>query len=79
MFGTAEGRWNLAKRIEAKVGSRLAVGAVVDPDTARAEQNLQAKTGAGGALGASYARAKVLGDVEEARRRVDAGEIPEPK
>lgn len=81
MFGTPEGRWNLSRRIESKVGGRLRVGAVVDPDTKRAEGNLRAKLEGTGtaAVSASYEGAQVLGEVEEVRRRVDRGEIPEPK
>lgn len=43
MFGSDQGPWNHTFRIEHKLGPRLRVVGVIDPDTARAERVLRKK------------------------------------
>lgn len=43
MFGSAEGPWNHSFRLEHKLGPRLKVAALVDPNTERANNVLAEK------------------------------------
>lgn len=43
MFGSAQGPWNHSFRLEHKLGPRLKVKALIDPDIARAKGVLEKK------------------------------------
>ncbi|GAA5939036.1 hypothetical protein JCM3775_002655 [Rhodotorula graminis] len=46
-FGSAEGPWNHSKRVESSFGQSLSVLGIVDPDSARAEKQIELKKAAG--------------------------------
>lgn len=45
MFGSDEGPWNLTSRLELRVGSKLRVTALIDPDLSRCRTQLDKKMG----------------------------------
>ncbi|KZS90060.1 hypothetical protein SISNIDRAFT_444355 [Sistotremastrum niveocremeum HHB9708] len=63
VFGTTEGPWNHSLRFERKLGDRLKVVAVVDPDITRAKKAIEAKSNTSAKV--SYEQTKVFRTVEE--------------
>jgi len=63
MFGSDEGPWNLTSRLELKVGARLRVIALIDPDAARCKAQLDAKLGTEVAV--AYKETKVYRNVDD--------------
>jgi len=76
MFGTTEGPWNMTKRLEAKVGSRLSVDAIIEVDPPRAEAALQKKRDSPNAK--AYGNTVILPDVKAFVQKVQSGEIVKP-
>lgn len=64
MFGSDEGPWNQALRWEQKLGSRLNMLAVVDPDVARVKRTLETKRG-DPALRSAYANTESFPNIDE--------------
>lgn len=76
MFGTTEGPWNMTKRLEAKVGSRLIVDAIIEVDPPRAEAALKLKAESPSAK--YYEKTVILPDVKAFVEKVNKGEIVKP-
>jgi len=76
MFGTTEGPWNMTKRLEAKVGSRLIVDAIIEVDPPRAEAALKLKAESPSAK--YYEKTVILPDVKAFVDKVNKGEIVKP-
>lgn len=76
MFGTTEGPWNMTKRLEAKVGSRLSVDAIIEVDPPRAEAALHKKRDSASAK--AYEKTIILPDVKAFVEKVKSGEIVQP-
>ncbi|OCF39521.1 NAD binding dehydrogenase [Kwoniella heveanensis CBS 569] len=77
MFGTPEGPWNLTRRIEAKLGPRLKVDAVIEVNPPRAEEALKIKRES--FVRDAYKDTVILPSVGEFRKRVDEGKAKEPR
>ncbi|WVQ70968.1 hypothetical protein IAR50_000493 [Cryptococcus sp. DSM 104548] len=77
MFGTPEGPWDIARRLENRLGPRLKVDAVIDVNGPRAETALTSKRES--FVHEAYTETVVLPDVEEFKRRVEAGILKEPR
>ncbi|WWC99663.1 hypothetical protein V866_006567 [Kwoniella sp. B9012] len=77
MFGTPEGPWNIAKRAEQKLGSRLVVDAVIEVVPTRAEEALKIKRD--GPHKESYKNTVILPSVAEFKKLVDEGTAKEPR
>ncbi|OCF33356.1 NAD binding dehydrogenase [Kwoniella heveanensis BCC8398] len=77
MFGTPEGPWNLTRRIEAKLGPRLKVDAVIEVNPPRAEEALKIKRES--FVKDAYKDTVILPSVGEFRKRVDEGKAKEPR
>lgn len=71
------GPWNISRRLESRLGSRLKVGGVIEVNPARADAALRLKRESSAAD--SYDKAVVLNNVREYRSKVDAGQAAEPK
>ncbi|ORY32292.1 putative oxidoreductase C terminal-domain-containing protein [Naematelia encephala] len=78
MFGSPEGPWNIARRLHARVGSRLSVQAVIEVDPPRAEAALKIKL-ASPAEKAAYEGTVILPTIEAFAERVKSGQSKEPK
>ena len=76
MFGTTEGPWNMTKRLEAKVGPRLSVDAIIEVDPPRAEDALKKKRDSPSAK--AYENTIILQDVKAFVEKVKAGEMVKP-
>ncbi|WVF70604.1 hypothetical protein IAT40_005396 [Kwoniella sp. CBS 6097] len=77
MFGTPEGPWNLTRRIEAKLGPRLKIDAVIEVNPPRAEEALKIKRES--FVKDAYKDTVILPSVHEFRKRVDKGQAKEPR
>ncbi|WVQ97323.1 hypothetical protein IAU59_004434 [Kwoniella sp. CBS 9459] len=77
MFGTPEGPWNLTRRIEAKLGPRLKVDAVIEVNPPRAEEALKIKRDS--FVKDAYKDTVILPSLQEFRNRVDEGKAKEPR
>ncbi|WVR05861.1 hypothetical protein IAU60_002887 [Kwoniella sp. DSM 27419] len=77
MFGTAEGPWNITRRLEQKLGPRLKVDAVVEVNPPRAEAALKIKRES--FAKPAYEQTVILTSLQEFRQRVDAGQAAEPR
>ncbi|WVQ85679.1 hypothetical protein IAT38_007845 [Cryptococcus sp. DSM 104549] len=77
MFGTPEGPWNISRRLEARLGPRLKVDAVIEVNPPRAEANLAEKAKSFAA--SAYEKTVILKTVGEFRKRVDEGLAVEPR
>ncbi|GMK58659.1 hypothetical protein CspeluHIS016_0601010 [Cutaneotrichosporon spelunceum] len=77
MFGSAEGPWNMSRRAEVKLGPRLKVHAVIDPNAERAKRALAEKSSTFAAP--SYERTVVLPSLQAYADKVRAGTAPSPK
>ncbi|ORX35936.1 putative oxidoreductase C terminal-domain-containing protein [Kockovaella imperatae] len=77
MFGTTEGPWNIAKRLEGRLGSRLVVDAIIEVDPSKAEAALAKKRDT--PAHASYKSTKVFPDVDAYASAVSGGSLPIPK
>lgn len=77
MFGTTEGPWNIASRVEYRLGPRLKVLGVVDPNKTRVGATLQKK--AGSLVGSAYKDTPVFGSVEEFITAAHSGSVKVPK
>lgn len=72
------GPWNISRRLETRVGSRLRVVAVIEVDPPRAEAALKAKL-ADPAVRGAYEDTVVLPTVVAFKEKVDSGELKMPK
>lgn len=63
-FGSVEGVWNHTARLERKLGSRLQVVGLVDPDGPKAEQQVKSKQS--DLVGKAYETCKVFKSVQDA-------------
>jgi hypothetical protein len=77
MFGSPEGPWNMSRRAELKLGPRLKVHAVIDPDEKRTRAALAKKSGT--FVASSYAHTDVLPSIAAYAERVLRGEAKVPK
>lgn len=77
MFGTTEGPWNIAKRLEARLGSRLIVDAIIELDPSKVDAALAKKRAS--AAQEAYAQTKVYPDVQSYAETVSTGSLPIPK
>ncbi|ODO11709.1 hypothetical protein I350_00493 [Cryptococcus amylolentus CBS 6273] len=77
MFGTPEGPWNISRKLENRLGPRLKVDAVIEINGPRAETALTLKRES--FVHEAYNDTVVLPDVEEFKRRVEAGILKEPR
>lgn len=66
----------MTKRLEAKVGSRLSVDAIIEVDPPRAEAALQKKRDSPNAK--AYGNTVILPDVKAFVQKVQSGEIVKP-
>ena len=71
------GPWNMTKRLEARLGSRLIVDAIIELDPTKADSALAKKRGS--ASEAAYTNTKVFPSVELYAREVSSGSLPLPK
>ncbi|KLT43600.1 hypothetical protein CC85DRAFT_327150 [Cutaneotrichosporon oleaginosum] len=77
MFGSPEGPWNMSRRAELKLGPRLKVHAVIDPDAERAKRALAEKCSTFAA--STYESTVVLPSLAAYADKVRAGTAPSPK
>ncbi|TYJ56368.1 hypothetical protein B9479_002916 [Cryptococcus floricola] len=77
MFGTDEGPWNISSKLEHRLGPRLKVDALIDFNGPRAEGRLTTKRES--FVHEAYNDTVVLPDIEEFKRRVEAGILKEPR
>ncbi|KAL1410561.1 hypothetical protein Q8F55_004574 [Vanrija albida] len=77
MFGSPEGPWNMARRAEVKLGPRLKVHAVIDPNEPRARACLDEKAKV--FVRDSYKDTVILPNLAAYADKVKAGAAPVPK
>jgi predicted dehydrogenase len=71
------GPWNMSRRAELKLGPRLKVHAVIDPDAERAKRALAEKSST--FASGSYESTVVLPSLAAYADKVRAGTAPSPK
>lgn len=74
MFGSPEGPWNHSFRLEHKLGPRLKVVALIDPDTRRAKEVLEKKCNS--FVVSAYQNTRVCKTLEEFMRDMEPHEKP---
>lgn len=77
MFGSDQGPWNHTFRIEHKLGPRLRVVGVIDPDTARAERVLRKKCDS--FVKPAYEGAVVYSSLEDYHAKKTESGAPDPR
>lgn len=77
MFGTTEGPWNISSRLEHRMGPRLKVLGVVDPNKARVGATLQKK--AGTFVGSAYENTGLFNTVEDYIAAAKSGSVKAPE
>lgn len=73
-FGSVEGAWNHTARLERKLGARLQVVGLVDPDQSKAEEQLSLKRKEIAAK--AYEQTKCFKTVQEAAQQLSDSKQP---
>lgn len=77
MFGSQQGPWNHSFRLEHKLGPRLKVKALIDPDTARAKGVLAKKCAS--FVQSAYKDTEVFPTIDEYAQALKKTGEPEPR
>lgn len=77
MFGSHEGPWNHSFRVEHKLGPRLKVVGLIDPDRARAENVLKKKCES--FVKSAYENTAVYSSIDDYYKKQQASGASDPK